>query len=506
MKNKEKNRSEYSKKGAVTAILSNVIKIALGFVNRKIFVMFLGATIVGLNGLFGNIVSMLAISELGIGTAIISQLYGPVARGDKQKIRKLLKFYKKAYAGIMAVMIVAGLAVVPFLTLIAGEHVDGMELYYILFLADVVISYVVAYKRSLISAHQREYTLNIIQIIYAVVMNAFQIGLLFATKSFTVFLIVKLVSRLFENAMISVTYRKDYKWVEEEEVDELAKNEKKVITTKVKALFLHKISSFLVFGTDNIIISNLFGLVTTGLYANYFLIINSVQVLLGQMFGAVIPSVGNLLAKESKEKTHSVFKASMMLEFFVTSFAATCMLTLLQPFVTIWLGDEYLLAMPVVAMLAVAFYSNVTRNTPTVFKTAAGIFEPDKHVPFIESLVNLVVSIVLGMWMGLIGVFIGTFVSSLVVHLYSYPKFVYKKLFGRKAFEYVLEWGKYFLIALVELLIVFGLTNLVKFDSSWATLFANAGICLLVPNLINLALFGRSSEFKYLMEKFGKKC
>ena len=90
-------RSQNSIKNTVVSILMSIITILIGLVTQKIFIKILGTEYLGINGLFTNILSMLAIAELGIGSAIIYSLYKPIAQNDKEKIKSLIGFYKKSY-------------------------------------------------------------------------------------------------------------------------------------------------------------------------------------------------------------------------------------------------------------------------------------------------------------------------------------------------------------------------------------------------------------------------
>ena len=116
-------RSINSIKSMLTAMIANGTNIILGFVVRAIFVRTLGAEYLGLNGLFGNIISMLAIVELGIGSAIIYHLYKPVADNNVDKIKKLMAFYKKCFNIIALIVFVARTFGYAFLKFISwGKH------------------------------------------------------------------------------------------------------------------------------------------------------------------------------------------------------------------------------------------------------------------------------------------------------------------------------------------------------------------------------------------------
>ena len=73
--------------GASVAI--RVSTLLLSFASRTVFIYVLGAEYLGLNGLFTNILSFLALSELGLGSAIAFLLYKPIAENDFYFILRL---------------------------------------------------------------------------------------------------------------------------------------------------------------------------------------------------------------------------------------------------------------------------------------------------------------------------------------------------------------------------------------------------------------------------------
>lgn len=77
--------------------IGNFITQILNFVLRTMFIHHLGDTLNGVNGLYTNMLSVLSMAELGIGTALNYSLYKPVARGDVEKVKSYMQLYKKAY-------------------------------------------------------------------------------------------------------------------------------------------------------------------------------------------------------------------------------------------------------------------------------------------------------------------------------------------------------------------------------------------------------------------------
>jgi len=145
-------RSINSIKNAVIAIITNIITVLVGVVTQALFLKLLGDEYSGINGLFTTILSMLAIVELGFGSAIIYHLYKPVHDGDKETIKSLMEFYRKTYNVIAGFILLLGFLVMPFIHVIVGEVNIPDNLYFIFFLyiVDVVVSYLLTYKRSIL--------------------------------------------------------------------------------------------------------------------------------------------------------------------------------------------------------------------------------------------------------------------------------------------------------------------------------------------------------------------
>ncbi len=125
----------------------------------------IGVSGVGLNGLLTNVLSLLSLTEMGVGSVIIYHMYAPLANGDWEKICRLMQFYRNVYRRIALAMTGAGLLLVPFLPyLVNGVHYSHsyVTAVFLLFLAQTVSSYLFSYKRSLLSADQKQYVITIV--------------------------------------------------------------------------------------------------------------------------------------------------------------------------------------------------------------------------------------------------------------------------------------------------------------------------------------------------------
>lgn len=497
-------RTDNSVKNSIVAVISNVFIMALGFAIQTVFLKILGEEYLGINGLFNNIISMLAIVELGVGPAIVTNLYKPLAENNYDHIKTLISYYRKCYNLIGVLVFVIGVAFMPFVkffvnTTIKFKNPGGIYLIFLLFILDAAFSYFYSYKRSLIQADQKNRIINVTHLICYFFMIVFQIAILVLTKNYILFLVIKIFFRVLENLILSAIVDKNYKYLKGR-AEKIKKEDKANIFTKVKGLIYHKIGGYLVLGTSNIIISTFLGVGLVGLYSNYYLIINSLYTLYCQIFASLTASVGNLIVTESKETNFNVYKKIMFLNFWIYGFSSAALFCMMEPFVTIWLGEKYLLSTSVLAILVVNFYILGMRSSIGTFKEAAGIFHEDRFIPIFESIINITVSIILVKVLGLFGVFLGTFFSSFIVVFYSLPKFVFKPVFGRPIAEYFKLYFKYAFITVLAVILTWATkTFLVTFvnGSSILILLISTVLSAVIPNLLFILLFKNSEEFKY---------
>lgn len=503
-------RTESTIKNSITGALSSFTSILINFVSQKIFIILLGIEYLGLNGLFSNILSILSIAELGIGEAIIFNMYKPIANNDRETIKSLMKFYKKAYTLITMIILIAGLCITPFITYFVGNTKleINIHLVYLFFLAQTVCSYVLTYKRSILYAYQKNYVINIIHIIYIIILNIFQLSILYLTKNYFLYLGVKVLLVLTENIAINIYVKKNFDYLNDKNIKPLPKHINDDIFNRIKAMFLHKIGGFIVNGTDNILISKFFGVLTVGLYSNYYTITNSVTTLFSQFISSATASIGNLLTENNNQKNFGVFKKIRFLNFYLATFTGTCILIIMQPFIVIWLGEKYLLANTVLFVIVFNYFQKLMRKSYDAFMIAAGICIENRFVPLIESVLNIIFSILCAKLFGLVGIFLGTVLSGLALWLYSYPKFMYKNILKRSYKNYFMETSGYIIAFISIATFTYMISRIYVFNNTYLEVIYSVVLSLIIPNICLALIFGKTEEYKYfinIMKKVPKK-
>lgn len=500
------SRTRNSIKNIIFALIGQILALLISFIARTIFIRILGKEILGLNGLFTNILSMLSFAELGIGSAIIYSMYKPLANNDEKAISSLINLYAKAYNIIGIIILILGITLLPFLKFLVKDYETytymNINLIYVLFVINSAITYFYSYKRSIIVANQKKYIDSINRTIFLLLLNVVQLVILYITRNYILYLLIQILFGFLENISISIIANKLYPYLKVNKKLKVDKKEKEEIYTNVKALTVHKIASTFVTSTDNIIISKFIGIVAVGIYSNYFLIINAVKIILNQAFTAITSSVGNLNAVESVEKSESVFKTLYFFSFWVVSLASTLLIVLLNPFITIWLGEEFLFDFYIVAIIVLNFYLYEMRQPLFVYKNTYALFTFDKYVPILEAIINIIASIVLLKFFGIIGVFIGTSLSTLLTCFWVEPLILYKKKFNSNISKFFIKYLKYFMITVFNCIICYYLC--INLPLNIIGLILRGVICLIIANTVIILLSYRNKEFKDICNRLKK--
>lgn len=498
------SRVENTGKNFIYSLLATAISAITSFISRTVFIQTVGITYLGANSLFTNILSMLSLTELGLSSAIGFSLYSPLAKNDVQTIKSLMGFYKAAYRIIAAVIALLGLALLPFLDHLIKDpgDIQHIPFIYLIFLYNTVISYLFTHNTTLLIADQKSYLLTNMTSIINIASVVIQTAILLVFKNYFIYLIAGAGINTVQWFFINRRIFRYYPYLKERNISPLAECERKTIATNVKAMVFHKFGELCINQTDNIIISSFISITAVGIYNNYYMIIGIINRFAQSIFSAATASLGNLIATESNERRYEVFKRYNFLGFWVFGWTGLCLYVLLNPFVELWLGKDYLIDSLTLSLVMLNYYLVGMRVTIGNVKMAAGLYSQDQWAPIVQAAINLVVSIVGAKYMGLPGVFLGTVISSLAVPCWYRPVIVYRYAFQKPVRNYFIRYALYLAVVLCNLLLISGI-NFVFIDpiirNKYLAFFLKMLVCAIIPNMTVVLLFRRSEEYKYLV-------
>lgn len=502
-------RSQKALKNVSTGLINKAAIMLLSFATKTAFIRLLGAEYNGVGSLYSNILSVLALAELGLGNVLMFYLYSALEKNDEDKIRALTQEFKKIYNVIILGVSLVGIAIIPFLGSIIKSSLPQKELiiYYVLYLLNSVASYFVVYRTTVIRADQKEYILNNCSTITTVIMYVLQLVYLFVRRDFLGYLIIQVVCTIGNNFVQNQIALKKYPYLKKKSSKTESIVDRRDIFQNVKATFLFKVSDTILDQTDNIIISMMFGTIMVGFYANYYMVVAYLVQIASIIVSGLIASFGNLYATGEKEKSYNMIRCIMFFFSVFGTYCVACYISVIQDFIPIWVGSEYVMSMDLVIAVMIVFYLRMITNTVWICRSTMGIFKEVQYVNLVAAVLNIIFSVILGNIMGVSGVIVATAVSRAMTSFWYEGKVVFNKL-GKSVKIYFAIQLRYLIIAAVIIIGSLGINHFILVEDILG-MFIKIVVCTVVTLIAEVILNRKTLEFKMLSErvlKLVKRC
>lgn len=456
------SRTAKSIRNVKVALLFYFLNLISQFFSRKIFLDYLGSEVLGLNTTAQNLLGFLNLAELGIGSAVAYNLYKPLFENDRNAINAIVSIQGWLYRRI-AYIVIAGACILMcfFPTIFAKAQVPLWYAYgsFIVLLIAALLSYFVNYRQIVLSADQKEYKITLSVQGGKLIKVLLQIlAIRFLDHGYVWWMALEVVMAGVTSWVLDRTIKKEYPWLKPRVSEgKLLKHQYPSIITKTKQVFFHKIGGFVLTQTSPLIIYAYASLTLVAIYGNYMLIVTGVTMLVNALLNSIGAGVGNLVAEGDKKKIKSVFWELTVLRMWIASVICFGMYMLGDSFITLWVGEEYILPSIPFMILILNTFITLTRTNDS-FISAYGLYQ-DIWAPVVEVTLNLGFSILLGYYYGLTGILAGVLISLLVI-VYSWkPYFLYRYGFKDSLKEYVLRYAKYLSLLAVVFILVKNMTT-----------------------------------------------
>ena len=496
-----------SLRNSVLAFLGQIITILMGFGVRWLFIHKLGQDYLGVNSVMESMLMILSMTELGIGTSVAFALYKPIDDGDEKRIGSLMAFYRNVYHAIGIFTAVVGPLLLPFMRFFTKEAVNigNLNLIYLLFLVNTVLSYFFAYKRTLLNAYQQSYVNSVSEDLFAVLKYILQAVVLICYKSYIGYIVINIVCAMLTNVVISIVCDRKYPFIKKYKKEKLIPEDRQAISKSIVSLMYQKIGAKLVTGTDNLMISYA-KLSLMGVYSNYAMVVSIVSRVVYNVLSSVTGSVGNLMIDEDKEHKYNVFEEFVFANFCFYFLIAIGFSACLERFIVFWAGADWLLSPMVTFVVILNFFLMGMRQPNIVVIEAAGLFNKLRLKAVGEVVVNLVVSFLflIVFEMGIYGVLFGTTVSMVSICIWWEIMAVHKYSLMKSAKKYTMKFIGYLVTAAIGCFLVYCLGRIIPFDGI-AGLLISGIVSVLVYAVLIIVVYGRTRQFKALMGRFIKK-
>lgn len=502
-------RTKNAMRNIAWGIIEKIVSLLLPFLTRSVMIKMLGAEYLGLDGLFTSILSVLSISELGFGTAIVFSMYKPIAEDDTDTLCALLNMYKKVYHIIGNVILVLGVILTPFLPyLIKGSYPNNINIYvlYIIYVFNTVVSYYLfAYKTALFSAYQRNDVASKRSAIISLFSNVFKIVVLLTIRSYYVYVIIIPLTTIITNIANAVLASRMFPNIECR--GSISKEMKEAIKKRITGLVSFKIYNVIFSTVDSLVISAFLGLVPLAMYNNYYYIQTAVIGFLAIFTSSITAGVGNKMVTNSKEDNYKDFKKFTFINGWICGWCAVCLFCLYDHFMKLWVGERYIL--PFGTMILMVFYFLLPRITTLTYtyREAAGLWWEDRHRPLIASVVNFLVNLALVQVIGLNGVIISTLICTIFINVPWGSKILFDNYFKMSCVPYFKRLIYYTLVIVIAGSLTWFACGIFP-DYGMFFLLLKGCVCVVIPNMVFMLFYHKMDEFEYarhLLAYVGKK-
>lgn len=487
----------------LTGVGGQMFTYILQFVSRTVFIYTLGKEYLGISGLFTNIIGVLNVTELGLGAAVIFSLYAPLANNDKKRINSIMQMLRRAYFCIGAFILAAGIMLIPLLPYLMKKTTDLVNIPFIfmLYVIETVSSFwFCAYKSLIFNADQKRYVVSLYTYAAKIIGTVCQIAVLFTLKSFVLYTLIGILVNILGNFMIAHKVDVCYPFLKEK-AEPLPEAEKKEIYKNVVGTATYKVNTMLINSTDNIVISAFISVAAVGVYDNYHMLSNTVFIFLRSVFTSATAGIGNYVAKEEKKKSEFLFRVMMFAMFWMFGFATICLWILLDPFIELAWGNDYLLEKTAVVAILIEFLIKSFQVVTIVYKDACGLFWKGKYRPVATTIVNLTVSLLLVQSLGILGVVLGTIASRLLTTWWFEPWMIYRNVFEMSCKMYFVRY--FCAVAFVAIYIgILEILSLSFADVTVSNFVIKSILCLIIPNFFTWLFFRKTEEYIYLRNIF----
>ena len=490
-----------TKRNMVANAVNNGVRLLFPFLNRTLFLWLLGPEYLGLNGLFGSVLGVLMLAELGFGMAIICSMYKPIADDDRDLLCAYLRFYRTVYRWVGTAIFAVGLCLLPFRrSLVHGDVPPDVDLYvlYLVHLVNTAGSYFLfAYRGSVLSAHHRNDVLANIRTAVSVVQYIATFLVLRLTRNYYAYVAVTVVFTAVSNLLVFRESRRMFPGIEPR--GELPPEKRRQVVSDVKSIFLHKVGGVISYSVDNVVISAFLGLVAVAAYGNYYYVVTSVAGIVGIVYSSMTAGFGNKIHTETKEENFRLFMKMARLAQLLILWCAAMMAALYQPFIVAWTkGDPTLVRHALTPVLMVLyFYVNQSRQMLLTFKSAAALWRQDRWKPIVGGAVNLASNIAFVVFLPdeykLDGVVFSTVIGYVFIQIPWEAHVVFTEFFnGGQARAYWRMHAGFALLALALCTVTWGAARLVPLDGIGG-LAVQGAVAAVVSCSALLALFRKEA-------------
>ncbi len=464
----------------------------LPFCIRTAMIRSMGMEYVGINSLFVSIITVLSISELGIGEALAFFMFKPASQNDDEKMSSLLSLFNSLYKAIAAIIVLFGICVIPFLKqLIKGTYPDDINIYivFVLYILQTANGYFFApYAAYAFLANQQSDIRHKISTVVWFISYSIQLVAILILKNYYIYAFVLVLVQCTINILLKKEMNRFYPCYKIKKVSkkDFSKDFIKEFKEKILGVSISKIRTSFRNSFDTLVISAYLGITSVAVYNNYIMVCAVPSLFIQGFCEGILPSLGNGIAEECKESNYEVKKLLSFVIHAISTVMASCMIIFYQPFMELWAGKENVASMKIAVLFTILFYIYSIEKSNNLIKSTSGVWWEGRWVSIVEMVVNLLLNIILVQRFGMEGVAFATVISMIFINIPFETYFLYKYYFKVKPWKDLFIMFLDSLVAVLAVSISYFLSRL--FEGNFlTTCIVWCCIAVFVPSIILIA-------------------
>lgn len=483
------------------ALGSSLLLLLLGLVTRRLLVYNFGAQISTASQVVTQLFNFFSIAEFGVGSVISYRLYAQIAAQNEEKISKYMSMYKWAYRAVglaIAVLALLGAAALPWIM----PDVPAATAYtvYALNVVSTLCSYFLVTRRLMYTCTQQGYLCTRIDFCFNVLTSLAKIAVSLWWPNYVLYFSTAIVCNVCANLVIARRFNKDFPYVKDVKVT-LRDFKELGIFHDLRYYLVHRLSNTIYGSSDTIVTARMGGSVQTTHLGNYTNISTSATDLGNKIMDSFAAAIGNIVYDKTaaaNDHDKQVFWGMDLFSYLFASFVATAYFCLFQPFMAAWMGEQWLLPMSFVLVFCLNEYIGWNHRMLGSYRAVLGHFEQDQWFMVASAAVNLVLSFALFPLWDITGALAATVIAHGIMWA-GRIRVVFRQYMQGSLGHYLRVQALHLATLAACLGVTYAACALVPLGG-WLGLAPRAVLVLVVPNALNLVVYGWGGDAAYLRQ------
>ncbi len=448
------NRLKSTYKNTIWTFFLVIVTSVFPFIIRTSIIRYIGIEYAGVSSLFTSVLQIINVVDLGIDSAITYYLYKPMTDryNHTDEIGRIMNLFKHIYYSVGAAVLAIGIILIPLIPfMVRGKSYPqnlNILYIYIIYILNCALPYFTGtYKSVLFTSNQQTHVIKCVGGFTALIMYVSQITTLFILHDFYIYTLLLLVNAILPGVIVGFLSKQKFPEIKIKGLPDEAFISQ--FRKQISAMAISKIRNISRNSLDSLVISIFIGLVMVAKYQNYYQVLVIPILIIDSIRGIITPALGNGVASETSDSNYGVLELYTFIQNFFITIAVSCLLNLMQPFIKLWIGSEYLLPRYVVVLFCIYFFILETSNVVVLMRETTGMWWKGRYIALAETLTNLILNVLLVRFFGVGGVIFATIITIGCINIPMELHYIFKYYFQKSVKSYIMQLVSYALKGLI---------------------------------------------------------